>query len=770
MATSPSYNQDTAALFPSTQGEVSRSTEGPSASEWEARKEDIRRLYEKKPLKDVKAHLEKHYGFRATERMFKSRLHQWKFTKNSSDKEYQICAVLHKTRKDKGKFDSAFVINGNPRSLRDLRKYIKGRKMTEDEFLDAALESVNISKLDDKVRAVTPEPEPESEEVGEPQDSDDSDAPTQPSRYAKLTPSSSNASSSPHQSSALHRDALAASRQIATSGASSSFNHGKRRSSQTSHRHYSSASSVSNLAGHGIAQIPSAPAFTPDTYSTSPTSVTRHQTGRLSQRSSPRRSFDRSDIDSLAYSTLYSASLPQTYGTDNLDAWAAMMNVDGSDTSSLSDYDVVCPKCHRLTSDHFTSLCNLGTPDSGVYSPSSQSNADMTRDIFNPSPDLPAAANHFAIPAPTKQHDHSWKWVSHCFSACIYYSRSRYTTTSDNNLTQHTPVATSAPNDFAFARWDLERASHEFHAMLSKGDPNVLIALNQTVMVLSMHNWGNITPTILSSATKGTEQALGSSHPINILIRFIIRMSSGNTMYANDQITSPTLKGVWQAFVHGWTSEDGQRIIHAEGEAGRRAIPAMYCFASLLCAEAVNEHNPAKRAVMLAECEYTLKNCYQLACATFQKKHLQTVQVMVKLQLCLERQERIPEAIEWTERAVRDGEETLGKWHPRQLETKRILAELYRRDARHGQAVEDIYWDVLEGRIRMLGKKHESTMAIKQTLEQFLKDRGRWETDGGSSKTSSAAKDRMNDLWEWTHLDREDGGDGAPGDHVQEGY
>lgn len=67
MATSPSYRQDTAALFSSTQpGESSRSTEGPSAPEWEARKEDIRRLYEKKPLKDVRTHLEKHYGFRAT--------------------------------------------------------------------------------------------------------------------------------------------------------------------------------------------------------------------------------------------------------------------------------------------------------------------------------------------------------------------------------------------------------------------------------------------------------------------------------------------------------------------------------------------------------------------------------------------------------------------------------------------------------------------------------------------------------------------------------
>ena len=66
MATSPSYNQDTAALFSSTQGEVSRSTEGPSAAEWEARKDDIRRLYEKHPLKTVRTYLEEHYGFRAT--------------------------------------------------------------------------------------------------------------------------------------------------------------------------------------------------------------------------------------------------------------------------------------------------------------------------------------------------------------------------------------------------------------------------------------------------------------------------------------------------------------------------------------------------------------------------------------------------------------------------------------------------------------------------------------------------------------------------------
>ena len=67
MATSPSYTQEPAALFHSAQrGEASRSTEGPSAAEWDQHRELIKSLYEKKPLKDVRAHLEKHHGFRAT--------------------------------------------------------------------------------------------------------------------------------------------------------------------------------------------------------------------------------------------------------------------------------------------------------------------------------------------------------------------------------------------------------------------------------------------------------------------------------------------------------------------------------------------------------------------------------------------------------------------------------------------------------------------------------------------------------------------------------
>ena len=48
------------------QPESSRSTEGPSAQQWQELKEEIKDLYSRKPLKDVRAILEQRYGFRAT--------------------------------------------------------------------------------------------------------------------------------------------------------------------------------------------------------------------------------------------------------------------------------------------------------------------------------------------------------------------------------------------------------------------------------------------------------------------------------------------------------------------------------------------------------------------------------------------------------------------------------------------------------------------------------------------------------------------------------
>jgi hypothetical protein len=68
MATSPSYNQDTAARLDTARyADAARSsTEGPSPAQWAAVKDEIRILYEKKPLRDVRAILDRQYGFKAT--------------------------------------------------------------------------------------------------------------------------------------------------------------------------------------------------------------------------------------------------------------------------------------------------------------------------------------------------------------------------------------------------------------------------------------------------------------------------------------------------------------------------------------------------------------------------------------------------------------------------------------------------------------------------------------------------------------------------------
>lgn len=50
---------------PQTQSD-SRSTEGPTAQQWQGVKEEIKELYTHKPLKDVRAILDQRYGFRAT--------------------------------------------------------------------------------------------------------------------------------------------------------------------------------------------------------------------------------------------------------------------------------------------------------------------------------------------------------------------------------------------------------------------------------------------------------------------------------------------------------------------------------------------------------------------------------------------------------------------------------------------------------------------------------------------------------------------------------
>jgi hypothetical protein len=272
-------------------------------------------------------------------------------------------------------------------------------------------------------------------------------------------------------------------------------------------------------------------------------------------------------------------------------------------------------------------------------------------------------------------------------------------------------------------------------------------------------------------------------------------MSSGKTMYTQTEITTPMLEHAWRAFVTGWdppaTAEGAQAqppfSITAEGEAGRRAIPAMYLYASALTTEATRFISPYREA-KLSHAEGLLRHCYSLACKTFHKSHLQAIAALVKLHLVLERQNRLLEAIETISIAIEDGRSTLGTQHARQLENVRLHAELLRKrwrvedevdvqsndkhvltainsgfatvQAQRGaerrrrrqaeqQQVEAALWEVLEGRVKMLGRKHESTMQSKLDLIDWLQEMGRWSAE-------SSDRQRVNDIWDWTHVNADE--------------
>jgi hypothetical protein len=81
--------------------------------------------------------------------------------------------------------------------------------------------------------------------------------------------------------------------------------------------------------------------------------------------------------------------------------------------------------------------------------------------------------------------------------------------------------------------------------------------------------------------------------------------------------------------------------------------------------------------------------------------------------------------------AIRDSKPTLGRSHPHRLESKRRLALMYR-EIGQVSLMEELYWDVLRGRIKMLGPEHSYTEGMRVDLVELLKELGKWNEDGST--------------------------------------
>lgn len=76
--------------------------------------------------------------------MFKTRLAQWGYLKKMRDVDWQAVAVLSKELQKSGRKASAFKVHRRKIKLADLKKYLKDRKMSEDDLLaEAAANDIN---------------------------------------------------------------------------------------------------------------------------------------------------------------------------------------------------------------------------------------------------------------------------------------------------------------------------------------------------------------------------------------------------------------------------------------------------------------------------------------------------------------------------------------------------------------------------------------------------------------------------------------------------
>ena len=87
--------------------------------------------------------------------MFKARLGPWGLNKNSKNNDWGAIAKLHKIRKEAGKSATEFLVHGRIRTLAQLRKHIKSKSMTDQQFLAAALDI----EIPSYIRCRTPEAE-----------------------------------------------------------------------------------------------------------------------------------------------------------------------------------------------------------------------------------------------------------------------------------------------------------------------------------------------------------------------------------------------------------------------------------------------------------------------------------------------------------------------------------------------------------------------------------------------------------------------------------
>ncbi|KAF7509198.1 hypothetical protein GJ744_008258 [Endocarpon pusillum] len=355
----------------------SRHPHGPTAEEWDSVKDVIRQLYvrDQRSLREVKQELETKYNFRATERMFKARLGPWGLNKNSKNNDWGAMAKLHKIRRESGKSATEFLIHGRRRTLAQLRKHIRSKSMTDQQFLAAAL---NI-EIPSYIRCYTPEQEDVTDEASSASQLGDGRSVPQPLPSGELLSSPTKLGKPRLSVTSLlnkpNNDALPLIGQISLSEA------------------------VLQTACRPESQMVNQQQLSRSTNGIMVTSPSQSSLNLSSPLATPCQHIQ-SQLNRMAQRALVPSAAPQC-NFEDLDSWVFLTNLlNDADHSPILN----CSQCNQSLFSH------LNTLDDYVH-------VDSFSNATTP-------ASSQLIPVFTGEHQAAaLKWVVRCFSACIYMTQ-----------------------------------------------------------------------------------------------------------------------------------------------------------------------------------------------------------------------------------------------------------------------------------------------------------------------------------------------------------
>jgi tetratricopeptide (TPR) repeat protein len=572
--------------------------------------------------------------------MFKTRFSQWRLSKNTRGDDYFALALLYEASKAAGNSDVEFLIRDRRKTVADLRAYIRSKKMTEEEFLQAA-QGFTVPAY---IQCVPIDPagtrtSPSSSSEDRPMPS-----PIPSSNGLQLTPSSSGSGSYP---SPVH---YPPARRRPTYKSSGSL------SSETMDRSIRLPSPTigpeePGLGGEDYVLVPG-PSNSPS--EASPSSSSCDQIQR--------------DVWTMSLQVVDPVPLMSRHGAEDIGSWVLVNSRE--ETDGLRDNRGLCSKCHQDMSKHCLSL--------EAFAPSAQEPRSLLSS---------AAQDTMVLPSTTEGHGKAWRWMAYCFSACVYMNW----------------------GDLKLSTESLSNASAEFEEMLLKNDRLTLMSLNLMLTMLHMHDQGSIAGSIVRSALEVAERVLSTHDPIRATIAWMVTVAD-HTLQKGGRDGEVLLK-----------LEEINRAFERDlGAANPTTIASRYNVAWMLCRESEWE-----------EAEHMLYTLYETCSSSLGPIHIQSLMVLSTLSRAQSRQRNYSAAMRTIEKAIHDSESTLGCNHPYRLELKRRLALMYR-DIGEKEQMEELYWDVLKGRIKMLGPQHGYTAGAKEDLEGLLKELGKWNEDGST--------------------------------------